>query len=272
MVTKLRVMFSCAVVAAVAVGFVPPARAGAPAFHRDVTVGAFVAARRGAPTRAATVTSLNWSGYAVTPAAHQAVTAVAATFVVPTVTRLTPGFAATWTGIGGYGTADLIQAGVEEQFAPGLGASYYAWYETLPDSETGITGCAGDPTCGVAPGQTVTVKIIQATPRTWTITIVDAGHWSYTTTVPYASSRSSAEWILEAPTIAVAQATLPLMSPTRFTHSTYAVAGGPPRTITTGRPDLVDMVGVGLFAEGLPGPLTDGGKSFDACAYANHCA
>lgn len=43
-----------------------------------------------------------------------------------------PGFAATWTGIGGYNTSDLIQAGTAEQSAPSnplLGDQYYAWYE-----------------------------------------------------------------------------------------------------------------------------------------------
>ena len=53
------------------------------------------------PLHGGTVDSLNWSGYAVTP--HTAkVTAVSSTFKVPAAGQVPPGFAATWTGIGGY--------------------------------------------------------------------------------------------------------------------------------------------------------------------------
>jgi hypothetical protein len=65
------------------------------------------------PAHGGTADSLNWSGYAVTPSGG-AVTAVSSKFTVPSAGLVPPGFAATWTGIGGYNTSDLIQAGTAE--------------------------------------------------------------------------------------------------------------------------------------------------------------
>ena len=91
-------------------------------------------------------------------------TAVSSAFTVPSAALVPPGFAATWTGIGGYNTSDLIQAGTAEQSAPDnplVGPQYYAWYELLPASETQLTGCTGDANCTVTPGDNITVNISQ---------------------------------------------------------------------------------------------------------------
>src|SRR5580692_5363470 len=80
----------------------------------------------------ATATSLNWAGYAVTPGSG--ITAVSGTFTVPAAGEVPPGFAASWAGIGGFSTSDLIEAGVSENDAVGgalLGGQYNAWYEIL---------------------------------------------------------------------------------------------------------------------------------------------
>src|SRR4051794_37101673 len=69
------------------------------------------------PLHGAATTSLNWAGYAVTPASGN-ITAVDSTFTVPTASLVPPGFAATWTGIGGYNTSDLVQAGISEMSLP----------------------------------------------------------------------------------------------------------------------------------------------------------
>ena len=94
--------------------------------------------------RGDTADSLNWAGYAVTPGSG--ITAVSSTFTVPSAGELPPGFSASWAGIGGYTTSDLIQAGVSENSAIGGellgGGQYNAWYEILPASETPITAAA----------------------------------------------------------------------------------------------------------------------------------
>src|SRR6185437_16832908 len=97
--------------------------------------------------------------------------------------ELPPGFAASWAGIGGFNTSDLIQAGVSENDAVGgalVGGQYNAWYEILPAAETPISGCTGNvPSCTVKPGDKVSVNISNAGGNTWTIALRDAGHWSW---------------------------------------------------------------------------------------------
>ena len=83
------------------------------------TTGALIPSHKGQalPLHGGTTDSLNWSGYAVTPS-------TAASPPSPRRSRSRrpvwsrPGFAATWTGIGGYSTSDLIQAGTAEQSLP----------------------------------------------------------------------------------------------------------------------------------------------------------
>ena len=137
-----------------------------------------------------TADSLNWAGYAVTPGSG--ITAVSSTFTVPSAGELPLGFSASWAGIGGYSTSDLIQAGVSENSAIGgelLGGQYNAWYEILPASETPISGCSGHvPSCTVNPGDKISVSISNAGGNTWDISLNDAGNWSWSTSVTYASS------------------------------------------------------------------------------------
>ncbi len=238
--------------------------------HAPKGVGPLIPAQKGQiPSRGGAVDSLNWSGYAVTP---KGVTSVSSTFVVPTAGAVPPGFAATWTGIGGYSTSDLIQAGTAEQSAPDnpvLGPQYYAWYELLPASETQLTGCAGDANCTVTPGEHIAVTITRAATNTWKISMRDAGHWSWSKRLSYNSSMSSAEWILEAPTLV----TQTLLAPVGTVHfgptSTYTV-GGVRYTVAQGNPTQIDL-SPGVLNEATPSALAADGQSFNDCAYAQSC-
>jgi hypothetical protein len=224
------------------------------------------------PTHGGTADSLNWSGYAVTPSSSD-ITAVSSTFTVPSAGLDPPGFAATWTGIGGYNTSDLIQAGTAEQSAPSnplLGDQYYAWYELLPASETQITGCTGDANCTVTPGDNVTVNISQVSGDTWSISMTDAGHWSWSQDVTYTSSESSGEWILEAPTL-VAQTVLANVGTTHFGPTSTYTAGGVTHTIAEGDPTQI-FLSPGEVNEATPSALASDGQSFNDCAYAQTCA
>lgn len=223
------------------------------------------------PLHGGTTSSLNWAGYAVTPGSG--VTAVNSTFTVPASGTLPPGFAATWAGIGGYNTSDLIQAGVGEQSVPSnpvLGPQYYAWYEILPAAETPITGCSGDPNCTVNPGDQVSVDIHNVSGNTWYVGLTDAGHWTYSTQLNYASTESSAEWIQEAPTLVVQTIPAPVgtvhFGPTStFTHN------GTTSTIAAGNPTLINE-GVGLpVNEATTSALASDGQSFNVCVYAQTC-
>jgi hypothetical protein len=225
------------------------------------------------PVHGGTVTSTNWSGYAVTPASG-GITAVTSTFAVPTGGLVPPGFAATWAGIGGFNSTDLIQAGVAESSLPSLpvlGDQYFAWYELLPNAETQLTGCSGDASCTVTPGDDVTVHIFQIGATEWTISVVDAGHWTWTSNVSYQSSNSSAEWIHEAPTVEGLQSLLANTGTTSFGPTSTYVAGDQTLTIAQGNPTQIDL-SPGLVNEATPSALASDGQSFNVCAYAQSCA
>ncbi len=223
------------------------------------------------PLHGGTADSLNWSGYAVTPSGG-AVTAVSSTFTVPSAGLVPPGFAATWTGIGGYNTSDLIQAGTAEQSAPDnplVGPQYYAWYELLPASETQLTGCGGDANCTVTPGDAISVNISQVSGNTWSISMTDSGHWSWSKNVTYSSSESSGEWILEAPTL-VAQTLLAPVGTVHFGPTSTYTTGGVTHTIAQGDPTQI-FLSPGVVNEATPSALASDGQSFNDCAYAQSC-
>ena len=216
------------------------------------------------PTRNAATSSLNWSGYATAPGSG--VTGVTSTFTVPAVNPLPPGFAANWAGIGGYSSSDLIQAGTSEDAIQGD----YAWYEILPASETPISNCSGDPACTVNAGDVVTVDIHKVGTDLWSVSLTDAGHWSWQQNISYASSESSAEWIFEAPTVGVQ--TIPANTGTNYfgPTSTFTDSAGT-HTIAQGNPVAIDMgLGIGVN-EATPSGLAADGQSFNVCAYQQSC-
>ena len=238
------------------------------------TTGALIPSHKGQvlPLHGGTTDSLNWSGYAVTPSTDN-ITAVSSAFTVPSAGLVPPGFAATWTGIGGYSSSDLLQTGTAEQSLPSnplVGDQYYAWYELLPASETQLTGCTGDANCTVTPGDDVTVNISQVSGDTWSIAMTDSGHWTWSKDVTYTSSESSGEWILEAPTL-VAQTTLANVGTVHFGPTSTYTAGGVTHTIAEGNPTQIDL-SPGEVNEATPSALASDGQSFNDCAYAQSCA
>lgn len=223
-------------------------------------------------SRAGSVTSLNWSGYAVTPASP--VTAVNSTFVVPAAGLIPPGFAATWAGIGGFNSQDLIQAGVSEQSLPDnpvSGPQYFAWTELLPAGENQLSGCSGDPNCTVTPGDTVSVNISEVSGSTWNIAMSDAGKWSYSANVTYSSSRTSAEWILEAPTLIVLQTLIAPVGTVHFGPTSSFTDGNGTHSVAEGNPTQV-VLSPGIINFATPSPIAKDGQSFDVCAYAQTCS
>jgi hypothetical protein len=147
----------------------------------------------GGPPATVGSTSRNWSGYV---ASGGTFTAVSGTWTIPTVaasTGTSPRADATWVGIGGATTTDLVQAGTQATVDNGV-VQYSAWVETLPQASRNVS-------LAVNAGDTVTVSLAQQTAGVWNITIRNATSGGvYTGTVTYASSTSSAEWIEEAPT------------------------------------------------------------------------
>ncbi len=252
--------------------FATAGAASAARTHARSASGVLIPAHKGQklPLHGGTTSSLNWSGYAVTPGSG--ITAVNSTFKVPSAGLDPPGFAATWAGIGGYNTSDLIQAGVEEDSLPSnplLGNQYQAWYELLPASETPISNCTGDSSCTVTPGDNVTVNISNVSGNTWSVSLTDAGKWSWSQDVNYSSTKSSAEWILEAPTL-VAQTVLANVGTVPFGPTSTYTDGSGTHTIAAGNPTQIDL-GTGVVNEATPSALASDGQSFNDCAYALSC-
>jgi hypothetical protein len=105
----------------------------------------------------------------------------------------------------------------------------------------------------------------------WTITISDlTDGQSYSTTVPYSSTHTTAEWIQETPlelgTNAGFAAQPNLTSPA-FDLAT--VNGGPANLKPSEEMDLVDSSGSVIAAPSAPDPDNDG---FNVCAWASTCS
>jgi len=233
--------------------------------------GALVPAQIGQilPTQNADTSSLNWSGYAVVGQAGHPITKVTQNWIVPSVSTLPAGFSSTWAGIGGYSSSDLIQAGTESDTAQ----TPYAWYEILPASETPITsGCSGDPTCTVQPGDAMSVSIVNNGGSAWTIAMTNP-RWTWSLNLNYASTFSSAEWILEAPTVG-AQTVLANVGTQKFTAgspgNTFTV-DGVTKTVGQGNPVRI-LLSPGLLNEATPSALNPSGTAFNDCAYKQSCA
>lgn len=150
------------------------------------------------PTRAPTAQNIpagshfsrNWSGYV---ARGDTYTGVGATWTVPTVTATQQDAAdATWVGIGGSVSDDLIQTGTQAIVQNGR-VEYQAWVETLPDylQELPIAVHAGD---------VVTVSLQEVSTNQWLLTFINkTTDTTYRHTYEYASAHSSAEWVQEMP-------------------------------------------------------------------------
>ncbi|HEY3118270.1 MAG TPA: G1 family glutamic endopeptidase, partial [Chloroflexota bacterium] len=135
-------------------------------------------------------TSANWAGYAATQGTF---TSVSGTWTVPQPAMDgTQGADATWVGIGGEHSRDLIQAGTEAAVSSGNRVRYYAWIEMLPDYSKPVP-------LAVHPGDSVTVSLAQQEPGSWLISFNNhTTGATFNRTVQYQSSLSSAEWIEEA--------------------------------------------------------------------------
>jgi hypothetical protein len=147
--------------------------------------------------------SADWAGYSVssdltTPL--EEVTAVSGSWIVPTVSGGVESFSASWVGIGGQYDESLIQTGTEQSIINGS-PSYFAWYELLPSDAVylNMTVNAGD-------SITATLKLQNSATDTWQVDIRNLSNGqSFQKTVNYASTRSSAEWIVERPTVSNVQ-------------------------------------------------------------------
>jgi hypothetical protein len=142
-----------------------------------------------------------WAGYVVASdleRPHEQVIGVNASWTVPRIGVFSSdAFSSAWIGIGGQFDKTLIQAGTEHDSVNGQ-EYYSAWYELLPDNAVRITDMR------VSAGDLVTASItlVDSETNQWAIRIYDVtkGEGFYQTFI-YNSSRLSAEWMVERPTV-----------------------------------------------------------------------
>jgi hypothetical protein len=205
-------------------------------------------------------TSRNWSGYVATGGTSY--TSVSGTWVVPKPDANVPGIDATWVGIGGANTTDLIQAGTEATVNPDGTVTYDAWTETLPQATRTIS-------LSVSAGDTVSVSITEQSSGLWLIEMknVTTGK-SFTTTIRYNSSKSSAEWIEEAPSVGRGIAPLDSFGSLKFSAGS-TVVDGKRQTIAGAGAKAVTMTDAANQPLAVPSAIGGDGSSFTVTRTSN---
>lgn len=223
--------------------------------------------------------STNWFGYnqGTLEQGSKLFNSIAGDWTVPTVTQHTAGQAASssdWIGIGG-GCVDsacavtdstLIQTGTEQDVDASGGASYSAWWEVIPGPSLTISNFT------VQPGDHMHASIAEVIPNSnlWNITLQDVTRGeSYSTTVPYVSTHTTAEWIEETPLLLGTNAgfaALPNLTDPVFDKAT---TNGQPANINASEEmQLVDSSGHVIGSPSAPDPDADG---FSACTWSGTC-
>ena len=153
------------------------------------------------PATSNSAKTAQWAGYLVASNFQNRqpmVSSVSASWIVPEVkASVNNTESAVWIGVGGYGDKTLIQTGTDQQCVNGR-VSYYAWYELIPDPVVRITNMR------IRPGDTITasINLTDKATNTWSIEINDISRSeTFKEAVFYNSSRLSAEWIVERPTV-----------------------------------------------------------------------
>jgi hypothetical protein len=191
----------------------------------------------GTPSNSVYVYSGNWSGFAVagpygTFSGNNSFTL--SEFVVPQVQQAfgvcngTWDYSSIWTGFDGWGSGDVLQAGIEADayclnfgFGQSKSTFYSAWFEWYPNGSVRIGNLP------VSPGNVITVEV-------WYTTSAPNGHAyiinydaqksvSLAFSVPNgtAYAGNSVEWVVEAPTVSGSLATLSnyIVAPANFNYA-----------------------------------------------------
>lgn len=223
--------------------------------------------------------SNNWFGYSqgTLEQGGKLFNSIGGGWTVPKATQHSSGKAESssdWIGIGGgcvdaactVGDGTLIQTGTEQDVDATGHASYSAWWEIIPGPSITIT-------MTVAPGDHMRASIAEtpAGSNLWTISLRDVTrNETFTQTVPYSSSRLTAEWIEEAPLVlgtSAGFAALPKLTNPVFDFAT--TNGAPANLQASERVQLIDPNGKAIATASVPDSDRDG---FSACTWTTSCA
>ncbi|HVM92229.1 MAG TPA: G1 family glutamic endopeptidase [Terriglobales bacterium] len=218
-------------------------------------------------TPAGSVTSENWSGFAVTGSSF---TSAKGSWIVPSVNcSVTPStYSSFWVGIDGYSSSTVEQTGTDSDCS-GRTARYYAWYEFYPAGSILISSVA------VSPGNKMSASVTYSGSQfTVTITNVTTGKSFSKTGRVSGARRTSAEWIAEAPCCTGSGGILPLADfgtvdlgsdYTGVSGTNDATAGSISGPISTFGSNVfsITMVSSSGAQEAVPSALSSDGTSFD---------
>lgn len=139
--------------------------------------------------------SYNWAGYVAQ--GQGPYSDVSGSWVVPTVVvGSAVGADATWIGVGGVRNQDLLQIGTQAIATPDGTVTYQSWLEMIPAASRQLP-------LEVRPGDIVAASLHETSPDVWEAQIENKTTGErYREQLTYDSSRSSAEWIEEMPSVA----------------------------------------------------------------------
>jgi hypothetical protein len=201
---------------------------------------------------AVTSSSSNWSGYGANGGKF---TSVTGTWTVPTVAATATGADATWVGIGGLTSRDLIQAGTQAVVDASGTVEYSSWIEMLPASSRTVP-------LSVTAGDSVTVTLTQHDGNDWLIAIKNnTTGGTYSVTVQYSSSNSSAEWVQEAPSVGRGLVSLDQFGTVQFSGAS-AVRDGKTMSVSALGAKAITMINGQGQAIAQPSTLTSDGSGF----------
>jgi hypothetical protein len=180
-----------------------------PTFQQNVELERFHGPRQGPSDP--TGTSTNWSGGALYAPGGESIKVINGEWTIPHVSAPTEGrqyYAASWIGMDGDGSSDVLQAGVECEVHESGGTitqSIYPWWEWYPEPEVRITSVP------VEPGHKMMVSIWTNPPgagategKIFFTNKTTGVYTSFIVPVPKGTSfvGNCAEWIVGVPTVA----------------------------------------------------------------------
>lgn len=201
--------------------------------------------------------STNWAGYAaltsLTNPSVGSVSNVQGKWLVPTMSCTSTGntYSSIWVGIDGYSNGTVEQTGIEADCTSGQ-PQYYGWYEMYPKFGYKVP-------VTISQGNTITGKVEYIGSGNFRLTLTNAstGKSFVTTQRNSRAQRTSAEWIVEAPS---SGGVLPLANFwTDFLSGSQARIKGNTSTINAFANDRIDMVNSnGTVTKATTSALTNG--------------
>jgi hypothetical protein len=229
------------------------------------------------------LTSENWSGYAIT---GSNITDVKGSWTVPAATcnstaapsprsrnQAPPAqYAAFWVGIDGYSSNTVEQVGTDSDCDGGK-PTYYAWFEFYPHPAYSVNNFP------IEPGDRISAEVsYNSSKQTFTVTLTDetSGKSFSTSTAIPSAARSSAEWIAEAPSSGSGPLPLADFNSVSFGSDYTGVGSTCDATVGTAAPSpigsfssksSITMVSSTGANEAVPSPLSSDGTSFSILWY-----